>query len=68
MLMMKVTFEVDTQEKILTAKSTIQKAIMVKDGPFLSASNPQKMLHIAELRIMTIRPTLIKWSSYIMGM
>jgi hypothetical protein len=60
MLMMKETFEVERQEKILTARSAIQKAIMVKGGPFLSARNPQKILHSAELRIMTIRPTLIK--------
>lgn len=48
------------QEYILNPKSNIEKQMIAKGGPFLSANNPQKTLKTTELIIVTISPTLIR--------
>lgn len=46
--------------KILEERSATRKAIIVINGPFLSARIPHGTLQIAELRIMSIKPILNK--------
>ena len=60
MLNMKLSLDLERQAKILAAKSIMVKVTMVKGGPFLSARNPHPMLKIAELKIISISPTLMR--------
>jgi hypothetical protein len=40
---------------------------MAIKGPFLSASIPHGTLQIADVSIISIRPRLMRWSSYKIG-
>lgn len=62
-LMINPTLEITRDENILEPRSKMMKSMMANGGPFLSASNPQRIPKIAELKIITIIPILIKWSS-----